>query len=64
MRLPALAILIFVTCSASANGPYLVKDITTTGQNGSSEPNEFTSFRNQIYFSADDGIHGRELWTK
>lgn len=28
----------------------------------SSEPREFTAFAGRMYFTADDGVHGRELW--
>jgi ELWxxDGT repeat protein len=29
---------------------------------GSSSPRSFFEFRGKLYFSADDGLHGRELW--
>ncbi|MCB0363640.1 MAG: hypothetical protein KDD35_13015, partial [Bdellovibrionales bacterium] len=31
------------------------------GNNGSS-PINFIEFNGKLYFSADDGVHGRELW--
>src|SRR6266568_4804899 len=47
----------------------LVKDIapgvgTVGGISGplSSSPSDFTVFNNALYFSADDGVTGRELW--
>jgi ELWxxDGT repeat protein len=30
--------------------------------NGSSDPSDFFEFQGKLYFSADDGLHGRELW--
>jgi ELWxxDGT repeat protein len=38
----------------------LVKDIYLGA--GSSSPREFFSFQGQLYFQADDGTHGVELW--
>jgi ELWxxDGT repeat protein len=50
-------------------GTVLVKDIypgTTTGQYGTfpngSGPNNLASVGDKLFFTADDGIHGRELW--
>lgn len=40
-------------------GPYLVKDINSTG---GSEPGGFVRFNGATYFYANDGIHGFELW--
>lgn len=61
MRQLSLVILLLAT-SAFAASPYLVKDITTTGANGSSLSDGFTLFQGLAYFAADDGLHGRELW--
>jgi ELWxxDGT repeat protein len=33
-----------------------------SGRGGSSSPSGLTVFDNGLYFSADDGVHGRELW--
>jgi trimeric autotransporter adhesin len=45
---------------ARAAGPaFLVKDIRT---DGSSLPTDLTTMGDMIYFFADDGIHGWELW--
>jgi ELWxxDGT repeat protein len=38
----------------------LVKDLNTNP--GSSDPNSFAVVGNNLFFAADDGIHGRELW--
>jgi ELWxxDGT repeat protein len=48
------------------NGAAIVKDIHPNGQqfayeNGS-RPQNLTSFKGELYFSADDGVHGSELW--
>ena len=39
----------------------LVKDINVTGTFGSS-PTDLTEVNGTVYFVANDGIHGRELW--
>ncbi len=45
---------------AAASGPLaLVKDINPTGN---SVPTNFASLAGVTYFSATDGVHGRELW--
>lgn len=54
-------------CSdGTEDGTYLVKDIksnsTNYGQSGSN-PQRFMEFNGLMYFIADDGIHGVELWT-
>lgn len=41
--------------------PSLVKNINTTTYAGS-EPSSLTAFDGKIYFSADDGTNGREIW--
>ena len=33
-----------------------------SGSGGSSSPSGLTVFDNALYFSADDGVHGKELW--
>jgi len=38
-----------------------VKDINTASGAGSA-PNALTVLNNALYFSADDGVTGRELW--
>ncbi|HEX3737024.1 MAG TPA: ELWxxDGT repeat protein, partial [Solirubrobacterales bacterium] len=46
-------------------GTHLVKDINTTtefGQPGSSHPSNFEAVDGTLYFDANDGIHGGELW--
>jgi ELWxxDGT repeat protein len=39
----------------------LVKDIFF-GSNGSAAYNNLTEFNNQLYFTANNGINGGELW--
>ncbi len=53
----------------TADGTALVKDINTTRGSGigsstlpSSSPSKFTAVANQVFFVADDGVHGPELW--
>jgi len=43
----------------ATSGPYLVKNINETG---GSKPEQLTPMGGKVYFVADDGIHGRELW--
>ena len=45
---------------AGAAGPTLIRDINP---GGSADPSSLTRVGNVIFFAADDGIHGRELWT-
>lgn len=44
--------------------PFLVSDIKEgdTYFNGSSNPRQFIEFNNKLLFTAEDNIHGRELW--
>ena len=39
--------------------PILVKDINPTGD---SDPRNFTTLNGKTYFTADNGVNGRELW--
>ena len=55
----ALALLVPATPVAAATGPYLVKDINTSG---SSSPSSLTPIGDTLYFSAKGGGKGRELW--
>ena len=43
------------------NGTLLLKDINKQGNN-SSLPQHHFQFGDKVLFSADDGVHGRELW--
>lgn len=47
------------TTSSEAQQAYMLKDINPTGN---SNPHSFILFRNTLFFQADDGIHGRQLW--
>ena len=47
----------------TSNGSVMIKDINASFGGSSSYPYFITKINcSQIYFSADDGIHGRELW--
>lgn len=46
-------------CSVPEGNATLVKNIN---QAGSSTPSYLTNFKDKLYFSADDGVKGRELW--
>ena len=55
-----VAILARPTESALGDGqPYLVKDINPTGF---SAPIYLTKVGDRLFFNADDGVHGQELW--
>ncbi|MEZ5016917.1 MAG: T9SS type A sorting domain-containing protein [Flavipsychrobacter sp.] len=43
-------------------GTQMVKDINTAGASPSSYPDQFTVVGNQLYFEANDGVHGDEIW--
>ena len=55
----ATAILATSLPAAAATGPYLVKDINPTG---ASSPAALTAMGSVLYFVADNGVNGRELW--
>ena len=53
----------FAAPPAAAQPASILKDIATTGVNtGGIDPTELTGFDGALYFFADDGIDGRELW--
>jgi ELWxxDGT repeat protein len=39
-----------------------MKDINGTAASQGSHPDGFTPFNGALYFAADDGVHGKELW--
>ncbi len=45
--------------AAAAGPPYLVKDIHPAG---AATPLSFIAYNRKLFFSADDGTNGRELW--
>src|SRR5262249_20210622 len=58
-----LTVLAAVACvrpTRAAAGIRLVKDINLNG--GSSDPTELTALGSTLFFVADDGVHGSELW--
>ena len=66
-RISVLALLAALVAAAPLHAagitPERVKDIRTLlFDAGASDPQEMTEFGGALYFSADDPIHGRELW--
>ncbi|HSP05796.1 MAG TPA: hypothetical protein VLR94_01405, partial [Acidobacteriota bacterium] len=58
----ALVILLVIFPGCVFGFVAMVKDIRTTGPNQPSSPQYITPAGRVAYFSADDGVHGRELW--
>jgi ELWxxDGT repeat protein len=55
----ALAALVASTSADAAAYPLLLKDINPTG---SSNPSQMTAVGSTLFFAANDGVHGNELW--
>ncbi len=53
-------VLALVLRGSAAGDAALVKDINTVGEG--TWPTEMTAVGGTLFFTADDGIHGRELW--
>jgi ELWxxDGT repeat protein len=65
-RLPRLGAFVFVALAApfaSAQPAHLVRDILPGGAFSSSRPTSLTAIGDTVFFAADDGVHGSELWT-
>ena len=64
MRTVSTTLFTLLFCSlalfVAAQAPVLLRDINTA--EGSSAHNGLVRANNLVYFNADDGIHGRELW--
>jgi len=56
----ALALAASTTASAATLRPELAADVLP-GPSGS-EPSELTAFDGRLYFVADDGVHGKQIW--
>ena len=50
-----------ISSKIAASTTAMFKDINTQS-GGNSEPTDFILFDNKMYFTADDGINGKELW--
>jgi ELWxxDGT repeat protein len=55
----ALVLLSVASPVAGATSPFLVRDINPTG---ASNPSNLTAVGSTLFFAADDGVHGVELW--
>jgi ELWxxDGT repeat protein len=55
----AMAVPTTQAAAVEPSAPYLVKDINPSGD---SDPRFLTNVAGLLYFTADDGSHGRELW--
>ena len=47
---------------ATPAGPSLVAQTGAIAEDGPSSPTQFVRFGSLVLFTADDGVHGRELW--
>src|SRR3954447_14685983 len=65
MRSKLLVPLLALALSASAQTPYLVKDLNTIGSSSpaSSVPEGFIRFGTRVYFAATTANGGRKLWS-
>ena len=61
--LPALLACALASAAASQDAPYLVKDLTTGVTERDSWPNTFHPLGGRVYFTAEDGSAGYELWS-
>jgi ELWxxDGT repeat protein len=50
------------TLMAQADPAFLVKDINTVALNGGSEPWNLFAVGDEVYFTAQERFHGREMW--
>jgi ELWxxDGT repeat protein len=55
-----ITVIFFGVTSVLAQNAYVVKDISSVKK--SAKPSYLTINNNELYFFADDGIHGNELW--
>lgn len=55
-----IVLMAMLTASLNAQTFEMVKDINLSGDGGNS--GSFFEYNNQLYFGADDGVNGRELW--
>ena len=63
MRTFSTLISLFLTCIAFAQTPVLVKDINPGAAYGFPNNKEYLiAIGNVVYFAANDGIHGSEVW--
>jgi ELWxxDGT repeat protein len=52
----------FIQKTATAANTFLVKDIDPPGGSTADQVSGLVKLGDYVYFSADDGVHGRELW--
>ena len=52
----------FIQKTATTANTFLVKDIDPPGGSTADQVQGLVKFGDYVYFSADDGVHGRELW--
>ncbi|MBW7866687.1 MAG: T9SS type A sorting domain-containing protein [Brumimicrobium sp.] len=62
MKTRLLILLLFIGTSFINAQNYSIQLMKNINPNGSSSPNSFFEFNDKVYFAADDGINGSELW--
>ena len=65
MKIKILSIILFSIClvhKTNAQSPYMIKDVATSGTVVSTNIGSIIKINDILFFTADDGIHGIELW--
>ena len=62
MKKNIILLCLFFIVTAQAQVVKRLKDINTVTGGTSSNPTEFTNSNNQLFFVANNGVHGTELW--
>lgn len=50
-------------CPLGGGSDFLLADVSPQRTSATSDPQSAVLFQGRVWFAADDGVHGRELWT-